>query len=266
MTLSVSSRYLPGEFSALTTMAVILALASVPLLAAMLLDSRQIDGDSIWLKPLKFHAALAIYLVTLAFFARYLPAGLTDGRGWRAYQTIVLGCIAAEVIWIGAAAALGTTSHFNVSSPVWAAVYPLMGLAAVTLTSMSLAMGIAIWRNPATGLAPALQLSIALGLILTFALTVITAGYMSNTTGHYVGTPLTGAKLPVLGWSTEVGELRAPHFLATHALHGVPLVGWLATLILPGTWAIPTVWLAALAYAALVGLAFARSLAGLPLI
>lgn len=266
MTLSLTYRPLPLEFGPMTRLAVILALASVPLIAAMLLDTRLIDGESIWLKPLKFHAALVIYLVTLAFFARYLPSGLTERRSWRVYQGVVIACIAAEVIWIGAAAALGTTSHFNISSPVWAALYSLMGTAAVTLTSMSLVMGIAIWRNSAIGLAPALKLSIALGLILTFVLTVITAGYMAGTPGHYVGTPLTGAKLPVLGWSREVGDLRAPHFLATHPLHGVPVIGWLATRTMPEGWAIPTVWLAAIAYAALVGLAFAQSLAGQPLI
>ena len=163
------------------------------------------------------------------------------------------------------AAALGTGSHFNLSSPIWETLYSLMGLAAVTLTSASLVMGLAIWRNPATGLAPALKLSVMLGLVLTFVLTVITAGYMASTTGHYVGTPVTGERLPILGWSREVGDLRVGHFLATHALHGLPLVGLVAARMGESAGR-GVVWAAAAGYAALVLGTFAQAIAGMPLI
>lgn len=250
----------------LTGLALLMALASVPLLVAAGLDARQFQGDSIWLKPLKFHAALVIYTATLAVYARWLPAGLADHGGWRIYLGIVAAAILAELVWIGGAAALGTASHFNVTSPVWATLYGLMGLAAVTLTSLSLAFGIAIARNPATGLPPALKLSLVLGLGLTFILTVITAGTMSSMTGHHVGLPVFGARVPVMGWSREVGDLRVAHFLATHALHGLPLVGLVATRLLSGPQARAAVIAASLIYTAIVLATFARALAGLPLI
>lgn len=249
-----------------TGLALLLALASLPLFSAMSLDARLFQGDSIWLKPLKFHAALSIYLITLAYCARFLPATMRASRGWRIYVGVVATAIIAEVAWIGGAAALGTASHFNISSPLWTALYALMGASAVTLTSASLVMGLSIWRNPATGLTPAVQLSVALGLVLTFVLTLVVAGTMSSGTGHFVGVPTTGAILPILGWSREVGDLRAPHFFATHALHGVPAVGLLASRLLPDASARIVVWAAGLGYAGLVMAMFVQALMGLPLI
>lgn len=250
---------------AFTALALLIGLAMVPVLAAMALDPRSYGGEGVWLKPLKFHVALVVYLVTLAVFARWMTAAQRAGRLWRGFVAVVCVCVVAELLWIGGAAALGTGSHFNLSSPVWAQLYSLMGVAAVTLTSASLVMGVAIARNPATGLEPAVKLSVVLGLVLTFVLTVVTAGYMASTPGHHVGVPVTGARVPVMGWSREVGDLRVAHFLATHALHGLPLVGWLAARRLAEGAARRVVWIAAAGYVLVVTGTFVQAVAGLPL-
>jgi hypothetical protein len=250
----------PG-FAGLT---VAIALAAVPLAAALALDPRSLSGEPVWLKPLKFHLALSVYLGTLAAFARWLPAGLTATRGWRRYEAVVCAAVLAELLWIGGAAALGVRSHFNVGTPLWSALYGLMGVLAVTLTSAALVMGVAIARNRASGLPPALHLGLWLGLVLTFVLTVAVAGRLSAGAGHHVGTPATGAVVPLMGWSREVGDLRVAHFLATHALHAVPLAA-LAALALPRGLQRPAVWLAAAGWTALVALTFVQALAGRPL-
>ena len=72
--------------------------------------------------------------------------------------------------------------------------------------------------------------------------------------------------LPVLGWSREVGDLRVAHFIATHALHFVPLVGWLVAGRLPDPAARGAVILAALAWVALTFATFAQALMGNPVI
>jgi hypothetical protein len=244
----------------------LLVLSLAVTLAAAQIDPRPLDGENIWLKPVKFQLSLATYALTLAFFARYLPPGLTARRGWRVWSGIVAACILAELAWIGGAAAMGTTSHFNVSSPVWAALYSLMGVFAVTLTAMSLVMGIIIARNPATGLPPAVHRAVWLGLVLTFALTVPVAGYMAGGPGHHVGTPVTGATLWPLGWSREVGDLRVPHFFAAHALQFIPVGGWVAARLLPPRAAMSAVLVGAFAFALLVAATFAQALAGQPLI
>jgi hypothetical protein len=235
----------------LLAITLMLALAALPLTTAHALDPRLFQGDNVWLKPLKFHLALAVYTGSLMLFAMLQPEGTFTSRRWRIYIGLVIACILAEVTWIGGAAAFGTASHFNVTG-IMAPIYGFMGLAAVILTSLSLAMAPAFWRRRKSPL----MLSIALGLALTFVLTVLVAGTMSSQPGHLVGTPLSGARLPVMGWSAEVGDLRLPHFLATHAMHTVPLAGL--------TGSRTAIWATALGWTALTFWCFARALQGLP--
>lgn len=123
--------------------ALVLAMLVPLTLVLLVLDGRTVDGARVWLKPLKFELSLILYLVTLAWAARALPEALREGAGFRAYARVVVGCIAAEMLWLGAAAGLGVRSHFN-ASPGWSALYGLMGLVAVALTSAALVMGVAI--------------------------------------------------------------------------------------------------------------------------
>jgi hypothetical protein len=256
---------LRADAPALTTLALFLLLSTVPTLAALWLDDRTYQATPIWLKPLKFEISLFLYVATLAYFARWIPDATRAGLPFRAFTTVVIACILAEMAWIGAASALGTGSHFNVATPVWAVLYPIMGIVAITLTSACLVWGLLIWRNGTTGLAAPLHLSIALGLVLTFVLTVIAASVLAQGTGHFVGTALPGdPRVPILGWSRTVGDLRVAHFLATHALQGLPLVGLVAAYLLPpepGRW---LVWLSGGAYAALTFGLMAQALAGRP--
>lgn len=246
------------------SLALVLAFAMIPTALALQLDPRQFQSEAIWLKPLKFQFALSVYLLSLAYFARFLPGGMVNRPGMRLFTTVVMLCVLAEVAWIGGAAMFGTASHFNLSDPVMGAIYGLMGLFAVTLTSASLVYGIAIWRHPAGLPDAALRLSVALGLILTFVLTVIVAGYMSSQPGHLVGVPQTDARVPVMGWSREVGDLRLPHFLATHAMHAIPLVGLLAVRLLPQDAARRAVLAMSAGFATLTLVTFAIAIMGYP--
>jgi hypothetical protein len=81
---------------------------------------------------------------------------------------------------------------------------------------------------------------------------------MSSMPGHHVGTPLTNARLPIVGWSREVGDLRVPHFIATHAMHVIPLAGF------TGNRAI--VLATAAAYAALVAFTMWQAFQGQPFV
>lgn len=254
-------RRMATDAPALTALAILLTLGLIPLGAAMALDDRLFQGESPWQKPVKFHVALVIYTISLAFFARYMPTATRIGRAWRWFTAAVVVAIMAEVIWLWGAAALNTASHFNTTHPLLAPIYPLMGALAVLLTSASLVMGVAIWRNADTGLGPALHLAVALGLILTFALTVPVAGYLASAGGHFVG--LSSRALWGLGWSRDAGDLRVAHFLATHALHAVPVAGLLAQHLIPAQ-AIRAVWLAAGLFVALVAFTFVQALQGRP--
>ncbi|MEL7117675.1 MAG: hypothetical protein AAGP08_19165, partial [Pseudomonadota bacterium] len=232
----------------------------VPTLGAMALDTRLHETENIWVKPLKFQVALAIYLGTLTFYARWLPWPMRDAPWYRVYTWVVIAACMAEIVWIGGAASLGTISHFNVATPALEALYGVMGLLATVLTTASLVYGIAIWRNEALAMPEGVRIGLGVGLVITFPLTLLTAGYMSMGLSHFVGVPITNSVLPLMGWSTEVGDLRVAHFFATHAMHAVPLAAWLL-----GASA-RVVYVFGALYAGFVLATFAQAIAGLPLI
>lgn len=246
-------------------LSVLILLLMPPTLVAALLDDRMFGGVSVWQKPWKFELALAVYALTLTFLARFLPAGLARATGYRLYSGAVALAMALELAWIGLAAALGTASHFN-PTPLGQAVYQVMGLLAVLLTSLSAFYALAIARNRQTGLAPAVRLSLVLGLALVLPLTLITAGFMSASGGHAVGAAAgadEGAKLFLMGWSREHGDLRVAHFFATHAMHFLPAFGLVSAWAWGGARRLP-VWLFSAVYVGLVAYAFAEALSGRP--
>jgi hypothetical protein len=194
----------------------------LPTAFAGFVDQRLFQGIDVWDKPLKFELALAVYLLTLAFFARFVPGSVRNTRWYRVYSTAVVIAIVLEMAWIGGAAALGTASHFN-STPVGMAIYGFMGAAAVLLTSATAVYAWHIARNLRLSLSPVLRESLVIGLALTLPLTLVTAGTMSAMGGHFIGgTPSDAGGFAFFGWSRDGGDLRVAHFFATHAMHLVP--------------------------------------------
>jgi hypothetical protein len=245
--------------------ATMLAIAMLPTLVAYALDDRLVGGVAAWAKPLKFEASLAIYLFTLAWFAGWLPAGFVQRRPHRLMSCAVVAAVALEMAWIVGAAAHGVASHFNVESQAMVNIYRAMGALAVLLTSASAVLGVAILRARDAGGDPALRLAIGLGLVLTVVLTLPAAGYLSSGAGHLVGVEAEGVRrLAILGWARNGGDLRVAHFLATHAMHAIPLAGWIASRLLAPGAARMAVTLSSLAYAMLVAWTFAEALAGRP--
>ncbi|WP_293868636.1 hypothetical protein [uncultured Alsobacter sp.] len=255
-----------GHEPLLAGAAMVIALSLVVTGPAFLLDARQFQGENVWLKPIKFQVALVVYLATLAAFARWLPAGVVHRRWYRPFSAAVVTAVVAELLWIGGAAMFGMASHYNRTTPFMARIYPVMGALAVLLTSASLVYGIAIARNPDTGLRPSLKLAVALGLVLTFVLTVPAAAILSSLPGHGIGAAGTGARIPVLGWSREAGDLRVAHFLASHALHILPLAGLLIAAVAPDRIAKAGVWLTGATLAGAVAFAVVQALSGSPFI
>jgi hypothetical protein len=245
-------------------MGLLLVLSLALTLPALWIDERSLDGENLWLKPIKFQIALAIYLLTLSLYARWVPTAIMARHRMRLFLTAVSACVLAEMLWIGGAAMFAVQSHYN-TLPVMYAVYLSMGAFAFLLTTASLVFGLAIWRDRNSALPEALRLSLALGLILTFVLTVPAAGTLSALPRPLIGTPVTGQSMAFMGWSREVGDLRIAHFLATHALHAVPLIGVIAHLGLGRRGAVRAVWLGAGLYAGVCIFAFVRAVMGLPL-
>ncbi len=248
-----------------TAAAAVLALIVLPTLAAMVLDRRILLGANAWIKPLKFEISLLVYLATLAWFAGWLPRDVVASTGYRLYAAAVVTAIALEMIWVAGAAGFGVASHYNRTQPALAAIYPVMGLIAIFLTSATLVYGVVILRDGASPLDPVFKLSVGVSLILTFVLTVAVASHMAARAGHSVGTQgPSAAVLPLMGWARTVGDLRVAHFFALHAMHVIPLFGLVAAWLLPPSAGLAAVALFSIAYTAFTIWTFAEALMGRP--
>jgi hypothetical protein len=242
----------------------LMLIATLPLLLAMAVDTRMINGASVWVKPVKFLGSLAVYYWTLAWLFGYLPQRAQRSRWGRfvVYAPIVAGVL--EMIWLVATAAAGQPAHFNRSAPIYSISYSLAGVGATVLLVAVLVQGVMIARDREIELAPAFRLPLVLGAGIASTATLVVAGYLAAGTGHWVGGVASDAGgLPILGWSRTGGDLRVAHFWALHASQILPLAGWLASRSgLPDPRV--AVWGVALAYVTLIAFTFAQALAGQP--
>ena len=199
-----------------------LPLAVVALLG-MALDSRELLGVSVWLKPLKFEISTFIFLLTLGWMIRLYPAGFRPGE-WVA--GMAAAAMAVEIALVVLQAARGVRSHFNDSTPFDGAVFTVMGLF-ILLNSFAVAkMAWLYWTAPPATLSPGLLWGIRWGLLLLLAGSV-EAGQMLARLAHTVGAADGGAGLPMVNWSVAHGDLRVAHALGLHGLQALPLAGWL---------------------------------------
>lgn len=210
----------------LAAVGVLMGLSLIPTGLAYLLDERQFNGISVWIKPMKFQASLAIHLLTVALLLRFLQAEKRFGRlvFWLAMAMIVTSLF--EVIYITYQAAQARGSHYNLSTPVTATLYTLMGVGAVILVATTAWIGALILRRP-TG-SPVLATGAGLGLLLGGILGGITGIWMGGQPGHWVGGVASDAGgLPILGWARDGGDLRVAHFFGLHMMQALPALALL---------------------------------------
>jgi hypothetical protein len=143
-----------------------------------------------------------------------------------------------ETALIAVQAARGTTSHFNIDTPLNAAIFSSMGIGIATVWVMSMVLLYLHLRTRATdrAMATALRIGLALNILgagVGWKMTqprpaqiaaIQRAEHPFVVGSHTVGAPDGGPGLPITRWSREHGDLRIPHFLGMHALQIVPLL------------------------------------------
>jgi hypothetical protein len=235
------------------------------ILGLQLFDKRMVGGESNWTKPLKFHLALAVHFATLAL------ATSTLGDSYRASPLLLAVAVAAvasagfELAYMTVQAARLQMSHFNRSTPFHTVMYALMAVGAVLITMAAGVVGLAVWLDKASSVGSVLRTAIALGLIGGTVLTLIVAFRMGAALSHHVGIEeANAARVPFFGWSRTVGDLRVPHFLATHMMQVLPIAGLAIERVASGSIALALIWIIAAVWSTLTAYAFNRALAGQP--
>jgi hypothetical protein len=229
-------------------------------LGLLTFDHRIVTGLPVWVKPVKFALSIVAYAWTLAWLLADLPA-----PAQRAVRLISWGVglsMLVEMACITTQAARGTTSHYNAATAFDGMVFGLMGIFIMVNTALTIWAVYLVWRHRPHGPAGYVW-GVRLGLLL-FLIGSVLGGMMIHLNQHTVGAPDGGPGLPGLGWSTRAGDLRIAHFLGLHALQAVPVLGWVASKLMPER-AVAATWLGAAVYAGLVALLFAQAMNGVPL-
>ncbi len=206
--------------------AVLFAIALVLFVTLAQLDHRLLDGASIWSKPANFAFATALHFATFAIILNHLSGSYSEAQWLLAVALLSITAAIFEVGYIAIQAGRGLGSHFNNATPFYAAMYSLMGFGALlVLLPAPIVGGLATFDTEAA-LKPATRIAVAIGLFAGTILTIVTAFRLGSNGGHFVGAQPASEKLmPLTGWSLSVGDLRPPHFLATHMMQAVPAAG-----------------------------------------
>lgn len=252
--MTIGDALLPGMFRPvdierlLWIISIALAVLLVATLIASMLDPRSMGPDGVWAKPIRFQLSLALHFATLAMIVR----GLSEG--WRTSNLLLVVAVVSiastvfEVAYIMVQAARQQASHFNLSSPFYAAMYVLMAIGAVFIVGAAGVVGAIVAVDSASRFGDVLRTGIALGLVGGTVLTLVVAFTMGGRLDHHVGTAAaSAARMLLTGWSFEVGDLRVPHFFATHMIQAVPIAAATADVFAPRAAALASVWIFAAA-------------------
>ncbi|WP_218159960.1 hypothetical protein [Lentzea albida] len=232
------SPFAPRAHRPLAVLTATMAGLAVFSLVALLVDDRLLMGQPVWTKPLKFALSTLLYSVSVSWV---LSRVTRFRRVADAAATVFVVSFLVELAWITWSAARGRMSHFGVATPLESVLYQVAGLIGVVVWIMSAIVCVAlmlsatenraqVWSMRA-GMLIALA-GMAVGALMTSPTPEQVAGPSDLRGAHSVGVADGGAALPLLGWSTEGGDLRIPHFIGMHALQVLPLV--LAALRLAG--------------------------------
>ena len=221
----------------LSILGVVMILVFLGTIGGILLDHRTITGAPAWLKPAKFAISVSVYCFTFVWLLGFVQKRRRLAR-FAANMTFV--SFVVEMVVILTQAARGTTSHFNLTTPLNTFLWITMGGFIVVVWVMNLLLGIVLLfeRIPDRPFAWSLWLGLFISLVgmaVAFLMVRPTPGQMAAMSAggprivgaHSVGVADGGPGLPVVGWSTVGGDLRVAHFFGIHAMQVLPFFGWL---------------------------------------
>ena len=204
------------------------------------IDTREILGVSVWEKPLKFLMSATVYATTFSWLYAFVGKGkkLASLMG-----SLIAIMLVVELIAITGMASVGSTSHFNVSTPFNIAVWSVMATAISIVWVATFLLSAGLWNSGrmSADLRLAVRWAIGLGLAgmgIAFTMTppqpqqTLPENWAGVAGAHTVGAADGGPGLPFFGWSTEAGDLRVSHFFGLHALQVLPLVALLFSVLI----------------------------------
>lgn len=221
----------------LSVVTVLIGLCGLFSVAAVFLDPRVLVGAPIWFKPLKFGVSVVIYTTSLLWILSHVTR-------WRRTARLMAFIVAAnltfDLAWIMIQTGRGVRSHFNISTAFDAKFYALVGASINLVMVMNLVAVVLVLlerlsnKTFTAALTFGLLASVVGGFSAIPMITQTTAAQRAQDDsgvrrevagGHSFGVEEGGSGFPLLGWSTDGGDGRVPHFVGLHGLQLIPLIG-----------------------------------------
>lgn len=245
---------LKARNEALFYFGLICLIASIVFLLMTRISSAQVYNVSAWYKPFKFAFSTFTLAWALGWYCHYLPSFNIDLFNW----TVII-LLGFEIVYITIMASQGKTSHYNVSNPLYSALFSMMALAATLVTIYIAYVGLLFFINSFPDLPNYYVWAIRLGIVI-FVVFSFEGMLMGGRMSHTVGIDNDNSNLFIVGWSKIVGDLRVSHFIGMHALQVLPLLSFY---VLKNT---KLTIIASLVYGLLALLTLIQALNGQPLI
>jgi hypothetical protein len=194
--------------------------ASIAFLAMTRVSSTQVYNVNAWYKPFKFAFSTFTLVWAMAWYCYYLPTFNINIFNWS-----VILLLGFEIVYIAIMASQGKTSHYNVSSPFYSAMFSMMALAATAVTLYIAYIGLLFFTNSFPDLPNYYVWAIRLGIVI-FVVFSFEGALMGGRMSHSVGLENDNSNLFIFAWSKIVGDLRVSHFIGMHALQVLPILSF----------------------------------------
>ena len=180
----------------------------------------QVYNVNAWYKPFKFAFSTFLFAWAMAWYCYYLP---NFNIRWFNWSVIIL--LGFEIFYIALQASKGQLSHYNLSTPVYSALFSLMALAASAVTLYTAYIGLLFFKYDFPNLPNHYLWAIRFGIII-FVIFSFEGFAMGSRLSHSVGALNDNSNWFIVGWSKTVGDLRVSHFIGMHALQILPILSY----------------------------------------
>lgn len=195
-------------------------------------DRRELFGENVWVKALRFSSSLCIHYCTYAIVLSWLSPSIQT----HAVTVFSAYFVLVSLVWIGGyigvQAARGEPSHFNMKTKILRFFDISMAVVSSFVTAPMAILGTVALLDEGFMLPDAVRYAVGLGLIIGTVLTFISAYHIGVRQNPMFGDkPTYERRLPVFDWSLDRGDLRPAHFFSTHMMQALPIIGFLASVI-----------------------------------
>jgi len=180
----------------------------------------QVYNVNAWYKPFKFAFSTFLFAWAMAWYCYYLP-----DFNIKLFNGAVIILLGFEIFYIAFQASKGQLSHYNLSTPVYSALFSLMALAATLVTLYTAYIGILFFKYDFPNLSNHYLWAIRFGIII-FVIFSFEGFAMGSRLSHSVGALNDNSNWFIVGWSKTVGDLRVSHFIGMHALQVLPILSY----------------------------------------